>query len=100
MPKKSRVICVDDKIFKLLKNNGQVIAEGNKLSDSLQKVKTKADNMAAFKKAKKELNTALSKHGRIMKSWGKAYTYNVITALLAGINKTSITKLKCFAKEE
>ena len=60
MPKKSRVICVDDKIFKLLKNNGQVIAEGNKLSDSLQKVKTKADNMAAFKKAKKELNFSFS----------------------------------------
>jgi hypothetical protein len=106
MLKKSRVICVDDKVFKLLKNNGQVIAEGMQnnaevetLSRKLDEAKTKAQNIEAFKKAKHSLNTALSKYDLAMKSWGKAYTYNVITDLLEGKNKTSMNKLECFTKK-
>tara|TARA_Y100001951_G_C11145047_1_gene185842 strand:+ start:44 stop:382 length:339 start_codon:yes stop_codon:yes gene_type:complete len=105
--KKSRVVCVDNKVFKLLKNNGQIIAEGiqnnaevEKLSRKLDEAKTKAQNMEAFKKAKHRLNTALSKYDLAMKSWGKAYTYNVIADLLGGKNKASMNKLECFIKNE
>ena len=62
-----------------------------------QTVQTKEQNIMAFMKAKFELQETLDKHGVAMKSWGKAYSYSVINALLAG--RKNVKKLKCFDKK-
>ena len=63
-----------------------------------QTAQSKEQNIMAFMKAKFELQNTLDKHGMAMKSWGKAYSYSVINAVLAG--NQNIKKLKCLDKKE
>ena len=102
--KNTKLICVDNKVFKLLKNKGQIVAEASQkeseidlLTRKLEEVKNAEKNRQAVYDARGQLIKTLDKHGMAMKSWGKAYSYTVISALLVG--QKNIKKLKCFTKK-
>lgn len=58
----------------------------------------KAQNIQAVQDAKHRLSDVLAKHGLVMKGWGKANAYNVISELIVG--RKDIQELNCFKESE